>query len=232
VSLVLDGATQYGYSPIGSWQTARHPFTMACWFKPAASAAGPLMQVSRADSNTQWVELGRHNNGVRGAIRASDYMIGGALVADDWNSIVVDFESDTVRHVHLNGVTVANGDGNPYQFPELFSFGQYVIGANLNSGGFGPNVPGKICHAATYIRPFTEGNAAEWHAGANPQSFTGLLSYHVLLNDALDIHGTLDLTLVGAPSFDTVDHKAVDAWPPAAGGGVIRQASLSGGFNG
>jgi hypothetical protein len=230
MSMTTNGTTQYAYVAECPYQIGQ--WTLLAKFRPASRllTEGCLFGWSNDGSNVNLAANYYAYGNVRAMMngQANNATTSGAPTIDGaFNSYVVCIDKRTSRKCLINdGAFFENTDDEGF-FPSLNTMS---IGALRVAAGYGNHIAGEYAEVAAVNRIVTLAEAHAYYAGADPRSLRGCLHYWPLKSDAQDVQGDLHMTTVDGPTFDAGDHPTVDPWPPA--GGVIRQTSLSGGFNG
>lgn len=153
----------------------------------------------------------QYNDGVAGRSPHS------GVQANVWQRVLIYRPSRASTTVYLNG-DPATTDTTDSPWPG--GFDTMILGGRWES-----NVSPDLLFAGSFAN-LAFGNAilpsiqrTGCVVGKNPRSMDGIVRYWDLKANANDAFSAWNLTLAGAPSFTSVGHPDVDAWPPTASGG-------------
>jgi hypothetical protein len=218
LSLTTDGVDQAVYT--SEWRVTGYPFTQVIAYKPSSIAiTKSLTQISNNSSNVNFFALRQSNARMQMFLNSGYVLTGSAdfLQVGVWSWLVLSHLTATDHRLYGDGVHYGTLTDN-VPFPTCNAL---VIAAQLAAAGLSDFGAGTFAHSATYMRGWGAVEAAALAAGAHPQSFPGLITYHPLDDTIIDHHGPLNLVTAGAPTFDGDDNPTVDVWPPAGGGLLI-----------
>jgi hypothetical protein len=211
MSLVLDGATQYGYC---NSVNLVYPFTIAGWFKSDSIAVSQMIASLEVTASSDYNVLQAAGAETGDPVRAMTY-------ATTWAVAATTSGYSAATWTHCGGVFTA--PGNRSAFLNGGSKGtnttsQSVAGTNLGIGAYKITVPalffdGKLAYIGIWDIALSDANMVTLAGGANPTTVEPdhLVHLYTLFANGNDSVGTAHLTLVGTPSFDGSDDPEVDS---------------------
>jgi hypothetical protein len=200
-----------------------YPITVSLWFKPTdpSPAAYQILfsigDFSATDGDGFFIIL--DTSGTIIAMASQTGSIDSAVTTNtvqinEWNHILVGFESTTHRWVILNGDIINSGLNIDSSAPTLANLDRVTIAGCYENSAFYYPFDGQIAHVAIAnipgtLPPYREPKVLARGADLLSLGDQRFLHYWPLIDDDNDVIGSLNLTPINSPTWSTTDFPNV-----------------------
>lgn len=214
MSVVLDGVDQYlKKASVSDWGT---PVTMSAWIKTDdVTSVFPVLGFDDGTADNYLLQ-GRGTTGGDPIGAAAHHLGGSWQIADTatgysagvWTHVIARFISSTSRASLINGGSKGT-DTVSVPVTWVGATGQFVVGSY---GGISTFAAGKIAEIAIWNTDLSDAQCISLAGGATPSNIQpdDIVAYWPLLDDAVDVVGSYDLTLYNTPTY-SADHPTAGA---------------------
>jgi len=210
MSIVLDGVDQY--LKRASVSCIPEPFTISAWIKTDdITSIFPIFGHDDGTADNYLLEARGTTAG--DPIAAMIHHLGGdwaiadtttGYTAGTWIHVLAVFASNTSRSAYINGGSKGT-ETTSVSVTWVGATGQFVVGSY---GALSTFAAGKIAEIAIWnTTALSDAQAAQLAAGATPTTVQpdDIVAYWPLLDDAVDVVGSYDLTAYNSPTYSS-DH--------------------------